>query len=603
MTDAYPALSSDTTLLDQIFGKGKWRLTGGYRSQAREDELRAAGADTVPIGHVSRHSLGGEDNPGALDIEVPGMSPAEAEAVLIKANAPFGGYLAEGPHGTQGAHLHLRTTKGGAMPAVAGATPVLSQLGLGMPSPLTKKQQEEMGQDYEDVRAASDKAAMTVADEGEALKDAEKHLASYTPPTPPGVPALPDEGKMMEEELKKVSDHPNDPSRVFTQWLPMVAMLGGALAKDGALGSLKAIGASMQAAKTNDEDARKRAHELYLDKIKQITDQFDLEQKGYQDVLEAHKDDLSSQSALLGVKAAESENAKLQVMLKEGKLGDALKLIEASQKSAAELRQAFEMQMQLDRMDEDRRRDDERIREDEARDRRDNERLDRMGTADQNRLRAELTKKGTAGEAMQAAGRSLAKLRDMEAHPEAYATGPGSVIAADTFSRFYNGGMAIRSFQNKMLTENRNVWQQFHAMLQKFSINGDGTINPIPGGTYTPKEIALMAKMIRLAQPEIQADFQSAANDSLATAAANGDPNPVDVIPFGLRQYVDPAVMKQYGGGGQGEGEAPAANPDTPIPLPESPTPDTLTVGQVYESPVKGLGRWNGKSFDRVKPK
>jgi hypothetical protein len=51
--------------------------------------------------------LGGQDNPGAYDIVVPGLSPATAAERLRAVDAPFSRYLAEGPHGTQGAHLHV----------------------------------------------------------------------------------------------------------------------------------------------------------------------------------------------------------------------------------------------------------------------------------------------------------------------------------------------------------------------------------------------------------------------------------------------------------------------------------------------------------------
>ena len=36
----------------------------------------------------------------------------------------------------------------------------------------------------------------------------------------------------------------------------------------------------------------------------------------------------------------------------------------------------------------------------------------------------------------------------------------------------------------------------------------------------------------------------------MATAQSDGDPNPLDSIPFGLRQYVDPKVLEQYKSGG-----------------------------------------------------
>ena len=44
-------------------GPGRWRETGGYRTMAQEDRLRAEGAGTVPAGERSKHSTGTRDAP------------------------------------------------------------------------------------------------------------------------------------------------------------------------------------------------------------------------------------------------------------------------------------------------------------------------------------------------------------------------------------------------------------------------------------------------------------------------------------------------------------------------------------------------------------
>ncbi len=110
---AAPAPAQDMTearfasLMDTVFGHGAWRMTGGYRTPEREDELRAQGAMTVRPGGLSRHSLGRRDAPGAYDLVVDGMSPSEAAERLRKTDAPFARYQPKGAHGTQGPHLHL----------------------------------------------------------------------------------------------------------------------------------------------------------------------------------------------------------------------------------------------------------------------------------------------------------------------------------------------------------------------------------------------------------------------------------------------------------------------------------------------------------------
>jgi TPR repeat protein len=93
--------------MNQVFGAGHWRETGGYRSQARENELRREGALTVRPGTVSRHSVGTPDSPGAYDIVVAGMSPGQAAAKIKKSGVAYKRLFPEGAHGTQGAHLHV----------------------------------------------------------------------------------------------------------------------------------------------------------------------------------------------------------------------------------------------------------------------------------------------------------------------------------------------------------------------------------------------------------------------------------------------------------------------------------------------------------------
>lgn len=92
--------------MDSVFGVQNWRETGGYRTPARENELRAEGAMTVPVGALSRHSMGHPDAPGAYDLVVDGVSPDQAAEKLRRAGAPFR-LLAEGAHGNQGPHLHV----------------------------------------------------------------------------------------------------------------------------------------------------------------------------------------------------------------------------------------------------------------------------------------------------------------------------------------------------------------------------------------------------------------------------------------------------------------------------------------------------------------
>ena len=55
-TPGYMSGDQFKAAMDRVYGPGKWHDTGGWRSQARENALRAQGAQTVAPGGVSAHS-------------------------------------------------------------------------------------------------------------------------------------------------------------------------------------------------------------------------------------------------------------------------------------------------------------------------------------------------------------------------------------------------------------------------------------------------------------------------------------------------------------------------------------------------------------------
>jgi len=95
------------SMMDRVFGPGRWRETSGYRSVAQENALRKAGAGAVAAGRRSAHSMGSPDAPGAYDVVVEGMSPELAAAKLRHSREQLAKVVAEGAHGPQGPHLHI----------------------------------------------------------------------------------------------------------------------------------------------------------------------------------------------------------------------------------------------------------------------------------------------------------------------------------------------------------------------------------------------------------------------------------------------------------------------------------------------------------------
>ena len=91
-------------------------IFGGHH----ENALRRAGAGTVPVGRLSRHSVGAPDAPGAYDAVVAKLSPSAAAAKLKQAGGPFAKVAAERAHGHEGPHLHIELAS---TPARGAPTP------------------------------------------------------------------------------------------------------------------------------------------------------------------------------------------------------------------------------------------------------------------------------------------------------------------------------------------------------------------------------------------------------------------------------------------------------------------------------------------------
>lgn len=101
---AYQSEADFRSTMDQTYGSGKWRETGGYRDAARNAQVGG-----VPN---SNHKKGTPDAPGAHDIVVEGEDPATAASKL----PPWFHYVPEGRIGDQGPHVHVDAARAPAEP-------------------------------------------------------------------------------------------------------------------------------------------------------------------------------------------------------------------------------------------------------------------------------------------------------------------------------------------------------------------------------------------------------------------------------------------------------------------------------------------------------
>lgn len=118
------------------------------------------------------------------------------------------------------------------------------------------------------------------------------------------IAGLPDEQKMQQEELRKVSDEPLHPSRVLGQMIPMLAVIGGAFLGAGPAGVLDAAAAAANAARGHDEKAMTQAHLDFQDKLTETLDKASLIHEEMAQAITNNKDDVAGLQTASGLIAA-----------------------------------------------------------------------------------------------------------------------------------------------------------------------------------------------------------------------------------------------------------------------------------------------------------
>ena len=117
------------------------------------------------------------------------------------------------------------------------------------------------------------------------------------------------------------------PMQVLGQFLPMLAMLGGARARSSAIGALQAAAAAMNGRKKNDEDAFKQAHETWLEQMQQRREAVQEETEAYKDILENEKLSTEERIEELHTASLIYGNKQMNAAAKEGALDKAVNIV------------------------------------------------------------------------------------------------------------------------------------------------------------------------------------------------------------------------------------------------------------------------------------
>lgn len=157
---------------------------------------------------------------------------------------------------------------------------------------------------------ASDKAQEAAGRAAQAQDDYGASLGSQKAPEAPKTPDL---------EAPPTAP-PSDPMKVFGKFMPVMAMLGGLLIKGHAMGAMEAATAAGQAAKDNDAEALKKAHDAWTDKTDQALKQYNLQRDAYDDALKTMQTNMQLGLAKAQSAAAAAGDYQMMSQIAQGKV-------------------------------------------------------------------------------------------------------------------------------------------------------------------------------------------------------------------------------------------------------------------------------------------
>lgn len=159
------------------------------------------------------------------------------------------------------------------------------------------------------AQAASNAALLALDETGARRGQIREQVAGMTAPDAPNLLDLP-------EAPPEAS--PTDTLRVFGEFLPVLAILGGALSKKSATAALNAASGAMQAAKDNDTEALQRSHDQFKLELERTLQQNELGNQKFQNALSLFNTDMAKAQAELQALAGEEQNPILKAQLAQG---------------------------------------------------------------------------------------------------------------------------------------------------------------------------------------------------------------------------------------------------------------------------------------------
>lgn len=357
----------------------------------------------------------------------------------------------------------------------------------------------------------------------------------FTHPPAPKLDEIPD-------APSPVPDKPS--TRVFAQFLPVLAMLGGTLVKHNVTATLKAGSAAMKAAKANDAEAFQKAHDQWTDKVSQLTKNNQTKLDQYQAILNDTKLSMAERDAKLSALAASEDNAMRLAQIANGQITELAKSVQMELNATKILSDEHYKSEALN----------EKVRHDQQIEK-------HMITPEQQfkneqSLRNELAK-SEIGKAHDTATEKLRNIETIMADPKTRDDPARQADIIDSYTQILNGGRAIRQFQVDVITHNSGLPDKTDVLLAQAN----------KGKIISSRMLESMAKAATQISAVIDAEYKKREERNKEIAKSYGL-NPEFAVTDGDTDGSDPA------GGVYGDGDVPTIGSQEEY--------DSLPSGQHY---------------------
>lgn len=183
----------------------------------------------------------------------------------------------------------------------------------------------------DDARASHRQLSATALEDLGDIQGQRREITA-TPIERPEVPDLP------ETPEPPPTTMPSSGRRVYGQFLPVLAMLGGALVRRDATAALRTGAAAMRAARANDVQNLELQHQHWEDQVTRITSDRQAMLDQYQSALSDANLDLNSRLAILGALASQENNIEMRTRVSMGDLQGIAESINTQMRAVEALR-------------------------------------------------------------------------------------------------------------------------------------------------------------------------------------------------------------------------------------------------------------------------